>query len=130
MRISKLLFSCLLFLHILLAVPALITGQEKSKLFRECMGAEFNQVRFSDVPIDPSVDTHFTLAFAIDYNSAESNPKPTNCDFNVFWDADNLSPTAVSAIKAKHPNAKVALSLGGDTVANADAVFAPSSVSS
>ncbi|XP_020215447.1 chitinase 2 [Cajanus cajan] len=97
-----------------------------SNLFREYIGAEFNNVKFSDVPINPSVEFHFILSFAIDYDTS-SSPSPTNGKFNVFWDTTNLSPTQVSSIKAKNPNVKVALSLGGDSVANGYAFFDPSS---
>ncbi|CAM8952707.1 unnamed protein product [Rhodiola kirilowii] len=130
MRTSEQLSASLLLLILFTSHALIKAAPEKSRLFREYIGAEFNQVRFSDVPIDPSVEIHFILAFAIDYTSVESNPTSTNGDFNVFWDTDSLSPAAVSSIKAKHPNVKVALSLGGDTVANVYANFAPTSVSS
>ena len=100
-----------------------------SNLFREYIGAEFNNVKFSDVPINPSVQFHFILSFAIDYDTA-STSSPTNGKFNVFWDTDNLNPTQVSAIKAKNPNVKVALSLGGDSVGGGSAYFNPSSIDS
>ncbi|WOK91774.1 hypothetical protein Cni_G00465 [Canna indica] len=116
---SLILFQAL-FLH-LLAPPS------SAALFREYIGAEFTGVRFSDVPVRPGIDFHFILAFAIDYTAA---PSPTNGKFNIFWDNQNLSPAAVAAIKRSHPNAKVALSLGGDTVSGQFAYFAPSSVDS
>lgn len=100
-----------------------------SNLFREYIGAEFNNVKFSDVPIHSGVEFHFILSFAIDYTTS-SSPSPTNGQFNVFWDADNLTPSAVSAIKDQHSNVKVALSLGGDTVGGSSAYFNPSSVDS
>ncbi|KAM5583880.1 chitinase 2 [Rosa sericea] len=100
-----------------------------SKLFREYIGAEGVGVTFSDVPIDSRVEFHFILSFAIDYTTS-SRPKPTNGNFNVFWDTENLSPSHVSAIKARHRNAKVALSLGGDTVAGKPANFTPTSINS
>ncbi|XP_050371368.1 chitinase 2-like [Argentina anserina] len=116
-----------------------------SKLFREYIGAEDKGVTFSDVPIDPRVEFHFILSFAIDYTpishakptdsrfnfTTPSHPKPTNGKFNVFWDTKNLSPSHVSAIKASHPNAKVAVSLGGDTVkGKQSAYFSPTSINS
>lgn len=101
----------------------------KSDLFREYIGAEFNNVRFTDVPVNPNVEFHFILSFAIDYDTS-SSPSPTNGKFNIFWDTDNLSPSQVSSIKNQHSNVKVALSLGGDSVANGYAYFNPSSVDS
>ncbi|KAK0603805.1 hypothetical protein LWI29_008818 [Acer saccharum] len=100
-----------------------------SNLFREYIGAEFNNVKFSDVPINSNVEFHFILSFAIDYDTS-SSPSPTNGKFNVFWDSDNLSPSQVSAIKNQHSNVKVALSLGGDSVSNGNAYFNPSSADS
>ncbi|XP_052184269.1 chitinase 2-like [Diospyros lotus] len=101
-----------------------------SNLFREYIGAEFNDVKFSDVPVNSNVEAHFILAFAIDYTTSSSSPSPTNGQFNIFWDSDNLSPSQVSSIKARHSNVKVALSLGGDSVGNGYAYFNPSSVDS
>ncbi|KAJ4845828.1 hypothetical protein Tsubulata_008238 [Turnera subulata] len=100
-----------------------------SNLFREYIGAEFNNVRFQDVPINSNVEFHFILSFAIDYDTS-SSPSPTNGKFNIFWDNDNLSPSQVSSIKNSHSNVKVALSLGGDSVQGGYAYFDPSSVSS
>ncbi|XP_004294639.1 PREDICTED: chitinase 2-like [Fragaria vesca subsp. vesca] len=134
-----------LFLLMTLFFTTLSTAQAApaySKLFREYIGAEDNGVRFTDVPIDSRVEFHFILSFAIDYTTSShpnctnnfttsSHPKPTNGNFNVFWDTKNLSPSHVSAIKASHPNAKVALSLGGDTVkGNQYAYFSPTSINS
>ncbi|XP_057821519.1 chitinase 2-like [Cryptomeria japonica] len=99
-----------------------------SKLFREYIGAEFDNVKFSDLPIDPGTEFHFILAFAIDYTPSGSAPR--NGKFNIFWDSDNLSPRAVQAIKAQHENVKVAVSLGGDSVSSGNVQFRPSSVSS
>nr|QBZ68893.1 chitinase 2-like [Lilium longiflorum] len=98
-------------------------------LFREYIGAEFNGVRFSQVPINPGVDFHFILSFAIDYTTG-SNPTPTNGQFSPFWDTDNLSASQVGAIKRAHGNVKVAVSLGGDSVGGKSAFFSPTSVSS
>ncbi|KAF5744664.1 putative Chitinase 1 precursor [Tripterygium wilfordii] len=109
-------------------IPNLVTAAN-SNLFREYIGAEFKDVKFSDVPINPNVDFHFILSFAIDYDTSDS-PSPTNGKFSVFWDSQNLSPSEVSSIKKQHPNVKVALSLGGDTVRNESAFFKPSSVDS
>ncbi|KAK5846795.1 hypothetical protein PVK06_003094 [Gossypium arboreum] len=102
---------------------------ENSDLFREYIGAEFNNVKFTDVPIDSNVEFHFILSFAIDCDSTSCS-SPTNGKFNVFWDSDNLSPSQVSSIKSTHSNVKVALSLGGDSVGDSYASFDPSSVDS
>lgn len=99
-----------------------------SNLFREYIGAEFTGVRFSDVPVSSGVEFHYILAFAIDYDT--SSPTPTNGRFNIFWDNQNLSPAAVAAVKRAHPNVRVALSLGGDSVRGEFAYFAPESVDS
>ncbi|GFP99559.1 chitinase 1 [Phtheirospermum japonicum] len=105
------------------------TNNNNSNLFREYIGAEFKNVKFSDLPINPGVQFHFILSFAIDY-TAQSPPTPTNGNFSIFWDSDNLGPAQVAAIKKAHPNVKVALSLGGDTVANRFVYFAPLTVDS
>ncbi|KAK7262396.1 hypothetical protein RJT34_29968 [Clitoria ternatea] len=101
-----------------------------SNLFREYIGAEFNNVKFSDVPINQDVQFHFILSFAIDYETSPSSPSPTNGKFNVFWDTNNLSPSQVSSIKSKKSNVKVAVSLGGDSVGDGSAYFDPSSIDS
>lgn len=100
-----------------------------SNLFREYIGAQFKGVKFSDVPINPNVNFHFILSFAIDYDTS-SPPSPTNGNFNIFWDTQNLSPSEVSSIKNQNPNVKVALSLGGDTVQGDPVNFIPSSIDS
>lgn len=102
-----------------------------SKLFREYIGAEDKGVTFSDVPINSEVDFHFILSFAIDYTNSSSLPSPTNGDFRVYWDEQNLSPSHVSSIKTHHPNVKVAMSLGGDTI-NGDqhVYFSPKTINS
>ncbi|KAK9939790.1 hypothetical protein M0R45_016476 [Rubus argutus] len=99
-----------------------------SDIFREYIGAEFNNVKFSDVPINPNVEFHFLLSFAIDYDTSGSSS--TNGNFNVFWDTDNLGASQVSAIKNDHSNVKVGLSLGGDSVNSGSAYFNPSSTDS
>ena len=103
-------------------------SSEASNLFREYIGAEFKGLKFSDVPINPNIDFHFILSFAIDYTT--SNPTPTNGHFNIFWDNDNLTPSDVAASKHSNSNVKVALSLGGNSVGNGDAYFNPSSIDS
>lgn len=114
----------------LLASTQVRAATSDSSLFREYIGALFNGVKFSDVPINPNVNFHFILSFAIDYDTSSGSPSPTNGKFNIFWDNQNLTPTQVSSIKAKNPNVKVALSLGGDTVSSAFAYFDPTSVDS
>ncbi|XP_071714143.1 chitinase 2-like [Rutidosis leptorrhynchoides] len=98
-------------------------------VFREYIGANFENVRFSDVPINPNIQFHFLLSFAIDYTTG-SSPKPTNGIFNVFWDFDNLSPSQVLSIKRQHSNVKVGLSIGGDSVGNRLVNFTAFSVNS
>ncbi|CAN1145678.1 Chitinase 1 [Linum perenne] len=117
MPISTILFFFLLLLN---AVPS------QQLLFREYIGAEGNNVTFTDVPINPSIDFHFILSFAIDYTSS-SHPSPTNGIFKPYWDTQNLGLFHISSIKSWHPNVKVAMSLGGDTVANQSVVFKPKS---
>ncbi|XP_062083517.1 chitinase 2-like [Humulus lupulus] len=111
-----------------LLLPVEAHSAPNANLFREYIGAEFNNVKFSDVPINPNVDFHFLLSFAIDYDT--SGTTATNGKFNVFWDSDNLSPSQVSAIKQRHPNVKVGLSLGGDSVSSGYAYFKPFSIDS
>ncbi|KAK1373647.1 2S globulin, Glycoside hydrolase, chitinase active site protein [Heracleum sosnowskyi] len=113
---------------LLITSATILTSPENSDIFREYIGAEFNNIKFSDVPINPNVEFHFILAFAIDYTT--SSPSPTNGKFNIFWDSDNLGASQVSAMKKKHSNVKVALSLGGDSVGGGSAYFSPSSVDS
>jgi hypothetical protein len=128
MAIHKLFFIALFFL------PSIHAAN--SKLYREYIGAMFTGVKFTDVPIDSNVEFHFILSFAIDYTKSSSPPSPTNGDFKVYWDADNLSPDAVSSIKSQYSNVKVALSLGGDSILGDDGVssfpvnFNPSSIDS
>lgn len=105
------------------------TPLDNTRLFREYIGADGNNVRFSDVPIHPEVELHFILSFAIDY-TASSSPSATNEKFRVFWDDQILSPSSVSSIKAQHSNIKFALSLGGDTAGKQFAYFKPKSITS
>ncbi|KAI3772415.1 hypothetical protein L6452_03601 [Arctium lappa] len=46
----------------------------------------------SNSPINPNVQFHYILAFAINYTTS-SSPSPTDGQFNVFWDTDNLTPS-------------------------------------
>ncbi|XP_074355246.1 chitinase 2-like [Apium graveolens] len=134
MELSKVFLTIFTIQAILITSATILTSPANSDLFREYIGAEFNNIKFSDVPINPNVEFHFILAFAIDYTT--SSPSPTNGQFNIFWDSDNLGASQVSAIKKKHSNVKVALSLGGDSVGGGSAYysnsayFSPSSVDS
>ncbi|KAL5717793.1 hypothetical protein ACHQM5_010758 [Ranunculus cassubicifolius] len=101
----------------------------KSKLFEEYIGAMWNGVKFTDVPINPNVDFHFILSFAVDYNYS-SPPTPSNGNFNIFWNSDDLGTSQVASVKKKCQNVKVALSLGGDTVDDIHAYFNPTSIDS
>ncbi|CAK9170197.1 unnamed protein product [Ilex paraguariensis] len=121
-------FLCVFILQVLLFSHA-PTQAAPTTLFREYIGANFQNVKFSDVPININVEFHFILSFAIDYTTS-SSPSPTNGKFNVFWDSENLSPSEVSSIKSKHSNVKVALSLGGATAGGVEVLFNPSSVDS
>ncbi|XP_072952165.1 chitinase 2-like [Typha angustifolia] len=125
---SSNLVSSFFLLHTLLSIllPSPSAAID-SKLFREYIGAEFNNVRFTDVPVNPGVEFHFILSFAIDYTNSAS---PTNGNFEIFWDSSNLSPSQVASIKRRNGNVKVALSLGGDTVNGQFAYFNPSSIDS
>lgn len=86
-----------------------------------------NGVSFESVPVNSNVEFHFILAFAIDYTSNGSSS--TNGEFAVFWQP-NLTPEAVAAIKAKHENVRVMVSLGGDTANGKPCQFNPVSISS
>lgn len=129
MEFSKLVITLLLLQAIFPFHTSIQAAPTNSNLFREYIGAEFNNVKFSDVPINPNVDFHFLLSFAIDYDTS-SSPSPTNGNFNIFWDSDNLSPSQVSSIKNQYSNVKVGLSLGGDSVQGGSAYFKPSSIDS
>ncbi|KAK9940328.1 hypothetical protein M0R45_016996 [Rubus argutus] len=119
----------LFFLQVLITSHTSVqAAPSNSNVFREYIGAEFKNVKFSDVPINPNVEFHFLLSFAIDYDTSGSSP--TNGNFNVFWDSANLGASQVSAIKKRHSNVNVGLSLGGDTVNGAFAYFNPSSIDS
>ncbi|XP_050270061.1 chitinase 2-like [Quercus robur] len=129
MALPKLFITLLIIAALFISQIQVQAAPTNSNLFREYIGAEFNNVKFTDVPISPNVEFHFILSFALDYDTSD-NPSPTNGNFNIFWDSDNLSPSQVSSFKNAHSNVKVALSLGGDSVANGNAYFSPSSVDS
>jgi Glycosyl hydrolases family 18 len=119
----------LFFLHffLILLSPSLSIAAN-SKLFAQYIGADFVSATFSDVPITPGVEVHFILAFAIDYTNT-ANPSPTNGHFNVLWQSDKLTPSAVASFKKLHKNVKFALSVGGDSLSNQKfAFFSPISI--
>ncbi|KAI4385521.1 hypothetical protein MLD38_003537 [Melastoma candidum] len=128
---SALLFLSLQFLFLFIFAvntsSAAPEGQTTtSNLFREYIGAEGKGIKFDDVPINPNVEFHFILSFAIDYTNS-TEPHPTDGIFTAYWDTQNLSTSAVSAIKARYPNVRVALSLGGDSFMDQNVTFAPKS---
>ncbi|KAL6641217.1 hypothetical protein ACP70R_019398 [Stipagrostis hirtigluma subsp. patula] len=123
---SKLI--ALVLLPALLAPP--MATAANSNLFRDYIGAIYNGVKFSDVPINPKVQFDFILAFVIDYTTATEPPSPTNGQFNIFWQNSVLTPSAVAAVKAGNPNVRVAVSLGGATVNNRPVFFNITSVDS
>ncbi|XP_024965306.1 chitinase 2-like [Cynara cardunculus var. scolymus] len=121
---------CSVFMAILFLLLISSCSAANSNLFREYIGAESDSVKLSDVPINPKVEVHFILAFAIDY-TPDNHPSPTNGKFNVFWKTNNLGPTEIASVKAKNPNVKVAVSLGGDSVNGRNKVyFSPKSIHS
>ncbi|TXG73955.1 hypothetical protein EZV62_002534 [Acer yangbiense] len=128
MTLYKIFFPLLLTV-LFTTVSTTQAAPANSKLFREYIGAEGKGVTFSDVPISAKVEFHFILSFAIDYTSS-SLPSPTNGNFKVYWDTENLTPSHVSSIKAQHPNVKVAMSLGGDTIQGQHVYFNPESINS
>ncbi|KAL0460643.1 UNVERIFIED_CONTAM: Chitinase 2 [Sesamum latifolium] len=66
------------------------SASNNSNLFREYIGAEFKNVKFSNLPINSQVEFHFILSFAIDYTTS-SSATPTDGNFNVFW-TPTISP--------------------------------------
>ncbi|CAN6299426.1 unnamed protein product [Urochloa humidicola] len=127
---SKLLAAAVLLPLALVALHAPMTTAANSNLFREYIGAIFNGVQFSDVPINPNVQFDFILAFVIDYTTATQPPSPTNGQFNIFWQNTVLTPSAVAAIKQSNRNVRVAVSLGGATVSGSPVIFSITSVDS
>jgi len=117
------------FLSSLVAAPTMTTAAN-SNLFRDYIGAIFNGVRFTDVPINPGVRFDFILAFVIDYTTATEPPTPTDGRFNIFWQNSVLSASAVASIKQSNPNVRVAVSLGGATVNGRPVFFNITSVDS
>ncbi|XP_048442107.1 chitinase 2-like [Pyrus x bretschneideri] len=79
------------------------------KLMMEYIGATGIPITFDSVPIDSAIDFHFILGFAID---ADSSGKQQNGIFSPYWQS-TLTPQSVAAIKQKHSNVKVMVSLSG-----------------
>ncbi|XP_047312956.1 chitinase 2-like [Impatiens glandulifera] len=127
---SKIIIMLILILKINVFFFPRWAAATNQKVFREYIGAEDKNVSFWDIPINPETDFHFILSFAIDYTNSLI-AYPTNGNFRVYWDEQNLNPSHVSSIKSKHPNVKVALSLGGDTINDGQFVyFNPTSITS
>eukprot|EP00253_Pinus_taeda_P005077 PITA_05077 len=107
MEIRKLL-AIVLLLHNLLPIAMGANGH----ILREYIGAFGNGVKFSDVPINPAVEVHFILSFAIDYTTGSASPSPTNGNFNIFWDTGSLTPKAFkpSSVSSWVNNAVTSLS--------------------
>lgn len=114
----------------LLAFQAPMATAVNSNLFRDYIGAIFNGVKFTDVPINPKVRFDFILAFIIDYTTETNPPTPTNGKFNIFWQNTVLTPSAVASIKQSNPNVRVAVSMGGATVNDRPVFFNITSVDS
>jgi hypothetical protein len=53
-------------------------------LFTEYIGALLENVTFSNVTINPAVEFHFILSFAIDYTTESGSPVPIDGNFNIF----------------------------------------------
>ncbi|XP_006661777.1 chitinase 2-like [Oryza brachyantha] len=127
---SKLIAVVVVLLPALLAFQAPMATAANSNLFRDYIGAIFNGVKFTDVPINPRVRFDFILAFIIDYTTATSPPTPTDGKFNIFWQNAVLTPSAVASIKRSNPNVRVAVSMGGATVNDRPVFFNITSVDS
>ncbi|CAN6356898.1 unnamed protein product [Urochloa humidicola] len=133
-------FPFLLLIILLSGITTASASGARRPLFREYIGAEFNNVTFSDVPVHPGVDFDFILSFAIDYTpnpfNASAPACPTDGRFLIYWDTTNLNPSTIAAAKRRHSscnttttsNVRVALSLGGDTVNGTNATFRISSI--
>ncbi|KAM7501971.1 hypothetical protein LguiB_000875 [Lonicera macranthoides] len=146
MHFSNLFFITIFTLQSLLFISSIAV---KQPIFREYIGyvdlarsqddyrkIRYNNVSFSDVPISPNVEFHFILSFAIDYiNNTQSNTQPmvytrlnTRGQFTAYWDTEILTPSEVLSIKSKHPNVKVAVSIGGFTYLGGESFFLASDV--
>ena len=130
MNFSKFFFITIFNLQPLFFISSTAVAPSNPFIFREYIGYVnpnlYNNVSFSDVPINPNVEFHFILSFANDYTnfSEPSTNKPFSTDggMSVYWDT-KITPSEVLSIKSKHSNVKVALSIGGFTIAGDDASF-------
>ncbi|KAL5225440.1 hypothetical protein ABZP36_012079 [Zizania latifolia] len=127
---SSKLMAVALLIPAVLAFHAPMATAANSNLFRDYIGAIFNGVKFTDVPINPKVRFDFILAFIIDYTTETNPPSPTNGKFNIFWQNTVLTPDAVASIKQSNPNVRVAVSMGGATVNDRPVFFNITSVDS
>ncbi|KAM1124546.1 hypothetical protein ACFX11_040134 [Malus domestica] len=82
------------------------------KLMNEYIGATGIPITFDSVPIDSEIDFHFILGFAID---ADPSCMQQNGIFSPYWQS-TLTPQSVAAIKQKHSNVKVMVSLSGELI--------------
>ncbi|GJM84548.1 hypothetical protein PR202_ga00229 [Eleusine coracana subsp. coracana] len=100
-------------------------------LFRDYIGAIYNGVKFTDVPINPKVRFDFILAFVIDYTPPPRSrrPRPTASSTSSGRNTV-LTSSAVASIKRSNPNVRVAVSLGGATVNDRPVFFNITSVDS
>ncbi|KAM0858977.1 hypothetical protein ACQ4PT_047504 [Festuca glaucescens] len=120
---SSKLITATFLLVLYLQAPIMATAAGNSNLFRDYIGAIYNGVRFTDVPVDPRVRFDYILAFVIDYTTATEPPTPTNGRFNVFWQDTVLTPAAIAEVKRRNPNVRVGVSLGGATVSGSPVFF-------
>ncbi|KAH7652290.1 Chitinase protein [Dioscorea alata] len=101
--------------------------------FSEYIGVGYRNINFFDVAINPDVEFHFVVSFALDYTNISSMNVyqiPTNGKFKPYWNTNIITPSTVKSIKASHNNVKVALTLGSDTVKDNIAYFHPYSTDS
>ncbi|KAI4376536.1 hypothetical protein MLD38_014286 [Melastoma candidum] len=61
---------------LILQLVIFLSRASSAPLFAEYIGAQFNGVKFSDVPVNANIPFHFILAFTIDYDSSTSPPTP------------------------------------------------------
>ncbi|XP_011628633.1 chitinase 2 [Amborella trichopoda] len=80
----------------------------------EYVGATGVEVSFTDVPINPNIDFHFLLSFAIDANT---DGEYQNGVFSPYWEP-SLTPDSVASIKKQYPNVKALTSLCGWSLDN------------
>ncbi|KAJ7551008.1 hypothetical protein O6H91_07G129600 [Diphasiastrum complanatum] len=81
------------------------------KVIMDYIGASGIDITVTGVPITDSVDFYFILAFAID---ASPTAQPQNGIFEPYW-STKITPKSIAALKLKHRNVKVLISLAGDT---------------